>query len=100
MSKIVAYYSGRFVTVYTVNGDFKKVYRDYDTEDCRAITYHEITKKDHVCINNLDCKTPHVHISRGIHDTSIATYYVDEIYQQYAGEIQDRTNEKKKVITY
>ena len=55
MSKIVAYVSERFVTVYTVNGDFKEVYRGYITEDCRAITYHEITKNDHICINDLDC---------------------------------------------
>lgn len=99
-NKIVAHYQGQFVIVYLVNGNFKEVYRGYSTENCREITGHEMTKTDKIIVNGAHDKTPTVHIMRGINNTEIETYYVDEIYQLIAGEIKDITNEKKMRITY
>lgn len=100
MSKIVAHYQGQFVFVYLVNGDFKEVYRGCSTENCKEITGHEMTKTDKIVINTTHDKTPTVHIMRGINNTEVETYYVDEIYQLIAGEIRNCTDEKNVRISF
>lgn len=100
MSKIVAHYQGQVVFIYLVNGDFKEVYRGYSTENCKEITGHEVTKTEKVVINTASDNTPTVHIMRGVNNTEVETYYVDEIYQLIAGEIRNCTDEKNVRISF
>ncbi len=93
MSKVIGFIEGGYVMQYLFDGDDFTDWAQRKT--ARNIGGYELRDKDSVVINSYCSKQPTIGIERGVKQIDVGlSFYCDEIYEQYGGEIRNISDRK------
>lgn len=93
MSKVIGFIEGGYVMQYLFEGED---FTDWNQRmTARNIGAYELKDKDSVAVNYGYGNQPNIRIERGVKQIDVGlSFYCDEIYEQYGGEIRNISDRK------
>lgn len=91
MSKVIGFIEGGYIMQYLFDGED---FTDWNqSKTARNIGAYELKDKDSAVVNRGYSNQPTISVERGTKQIDVGlSFYCDEIYEQYGGEIRNISN--------